>query len=68
MDATSSGLSCRCIAAAESRMDCGREAPGMTMTLSPSESSQARVTCCGLTPWLRATSAIWGNFSPRFLA
>ena len=50
--ARSSSLSSRSAAAAESRIDCGRLAPGIGMTTGDWASSQASATCCGLTPLL----------------
>ena len=55
--ATSSCVSSRSAAAAESVIDVGRLAPGMGMTTGDCASSQARATCWALTPRASATSA-----------
>ena len=62
--ASSSSLSIRSAALAESVIDCGRRAPGIGMTCSPSDSSQASTTCCGLTPCSAAISPNAANRSP----
>ena len=48
--ASSSALSTRSAALAESMIDSARRAPGMGIRCSLSDSSQASTTCCGLTP------------------
>ena len=56
------------IAHAESAIDSGRLAPGIGITLSDSESSQARHTCCVLTSRFRATSSNAAHVVPRVSA
>ena len=53
---SSSAVSSSPAAAAESRAVSGRDEPGIGMTTGEVASIQARVTCCGLTPWASATS------------
>ena len=48
--ANSSAVSSRSAASAESLTDSGREAPGIGITRSESDSSHASATCCGDTP------------------
>ena len=65
---SSSSVSSRSAAAAESVIDCGRFAPGMGMTTGDWASSQASATCCALTPRACATSAKAGCLSASSLA
>src|SRR4051794_35063295 len=48
----------------ESATDSGRLAPGIGITVGDCASSQARQTCCGLTPYLSAISAKGANLVP----
>ena len=54
--ATSVPVRTRSAAWAESVMDAGRLAPGIGITTGARASIQARVTCCGETPWASAIS------------
>ncbi len=66
--ASSSAVSGRSAAAAESAIDAGRLAPGIGMTTSACARCQARQTCCGETPRSRATSANAACSSPSAAA
>ena len=55
--ASCSGLSTNSAASAESTIEAGREAPGIGITESPSESSHASAIICGLTPSSAPTAA-----------